>query len=195
MPVFVDQVAQQNKMRRAGAALLQTTGSAVLVGHSLGGYFPWLVADAAPALVKGIVNIEPAGPPFQATPGGPRNARPYGLTDAPITYHPPVQVPSDLRTVEVGEDTDEKRSCLLQANPPKKLAKISKVPVLIVTGEASFHAPWEHCTVEFLRQAGVKTDWLELGQAGIGGNGHFPFIEKNNLVVAKAVEGWIKKLK
>lgn len=194
VPVFVDQVAQQNTMRQAGAALLQTTGPAVLVGHSLGGYFPWIIADAAPALVKGIVNIEPAGPPFRNLQGpGSSPARPYGLTDAPITYDPPVQAPSDLSTVEVGQDTPESRSCILQTNPPRKLANISRVPVLIVTGEASFHAPFEQCIVDFLRQAGVRTTWLELGRAGIEGHGHFLFIENDNLAIAKRVEKWIKK--
>src|SRR5262245_29056202 len=46
------------------AELLDRIGPAVLVTHSAGGPAGWLAADARPELVKGIVAIEPLGPPF-----------------------------------------------------------------------------------------------------------------------------------
>jgi hypothetical protein len=46
-------------------------------------------------------------------------------------------------------------------------------------------------TVAFLRQAGVEVKFLELESVGIRGNGHFMFMELNNLVVAERVEEWV----
>ncbi|HWG68444.1 MAG TPA: hypothetical protein VN692_03420, partial [Steroidobacteraceae bacterium] len=51
-------------MRSAGAELLDRIGPAILLTHSMGGPFGWLVADARPGIVKAIVAIEPVGPPF-----------------------------------------------------------------------------------------------------------------------------------
>ena len=42
--------------------------------------------DARPKVVKGIIAIEPAGPPFEATIIGTGKARAWGPTDIPITY-------------------------------------------------------------------------------------------------------------
>jgi pimeloyl-ACP methyl ester carboxylesterase len=50
--------------RDAGVALLDQIGPSVLLVHSQSGPFAWLLADARPDLVEGIVNIEPNGPPF-----------------------------------------------------------------------------------------------------------------------------------
>ena len=65
--------------------------------------------------------------------------------------------------------------------------------MLFVTAEASYHAVYDHCTVAFLRQGGVEVEFLELGEVGIRGNGHFMFMELNNLVVAERVEDWVGK--
>ena len=65
--------------------------------------------------------------------------------------------------------------------------------MLIVSGEASFHAPFEHCTVKYLHQAGVEAEWIDLGTAGIHGNGHMMMLEKNNLDVAAAIDSWLSK--
>jgi hypothetical protein len=62
-----------------------------------------------------------------------------------------------------------------------------------VHGEASFHAPYEHCTIKYLNQAGVHPTWLDLGKAGIHGNGHMMMLEKNNLQVADAMAKWMVK--
>jgi len=50
----------------AGVALLDRIGPAVLVTHSQARPFGWLIGDARPALVKGIVAMEPQGPPIQS---------------------------------------------------------------------------------------------------------------------------------
>jgi hypothetical protein len=52
---------------------------------------------------------------------------------------------------------------------------------------APFHAPYEHCVVRFLEQAGVHPTWINLGAAGILGNGHMMMLEKNNLQIAEVI--------
>lgn len=67
-------------------------------------------------------------------------------------------------------------------------------PVVVVTAEASCHAPYDECTVRFLRQAGVDVDWVRLVDYGIRGNGHMMFMELNNLEVAQLLESRIAKV-
>jgi pimeloyl-ACP methyl ester carboxylesterase len=73
------------------------------------------------------------------------------------------------------------------------LPDLQKTPILIVTGEASFHAPYEHCVVKFLEQAGVHPTWINLGEVGIHGNGHMMMLEKNSLQIADAIVKWLAK--
>src|SRR5712691_9019313 len=57
---------QETLTRDANVALLDTIGSPViLLTHSQGGAFGWLIADAQPTLVKAIVTVEPAAPPVK----------------------------------------------------------------------------------------------------------------------------------
>lgn len=64
-----------------------------------------------------------------------------------------------------------------------------------MTAEASYHAAYDHRTVEFLRQAGCEAvEHLELGKAGIRGNGHMMFLEKNTGEIQRLVERWIRGL-
>jgi hypothetical protein len=64
---------------------------------------------------------------------------------------------------------------------------------VIVTGESSFHAPFEHCTIKYLEQAGVHPTWIELGKEGIHGNGHMMMLEKNNQQIADVIAKWLGK--
>jgi len=57
----------QRRNRDAGAALLDKIGPAIVLTHSQSGTYGWLIADARPQLVKGVIAIEPSGPPFEAT--------------------------------------------------------------------------------------------------------------------------------
>ena len=54
--------------------------------------------------------------------------------------------------------------CWLQAEPARKLANLKSIPVLIVMGEASYHATYDHCTVAYLTQAGVPTTFIRLAE-------------------------------
>lgn len=184
------------------AALLDRIGPAVVFAHSQGGPFGWKLADVRPNLVKGLVALEPEGPPFENYAGPPfdpsyirpaanRN-RPFGLTLLPIAYDPPIGEDASLLIRQnVTAANANVSSCLLQAEPARKLSNIAEVPVLFVTSEASYHAVYDYCSVAFLRQAGVQVEYLELGKEGVQGNGHFVFLERNNLEIARRVEGWL----
>jgi hypothetical protein len=63
----------------------------------------------------------------------------------------------------------------------------------VVVGEASYHAVFDHCTVSWLNQAGVKTDFIRLENEGLHGNGHMMMLEKNNLEIAKLLDDWIQR--
>jgi len=53
---------------------------------------------------------------------------------------------------------------------------------------------YDQCVVDFLRLAGVRAEWIKLGDIGVHGNGHFSFLEKNNLQIAAVVESWIREV-
>jgi len=55
----------EQRNQDAGAALLDKIGPAIILTHSQSGPFSWLIPDVRPKLVKGIIAIEPAGPPFE----------------------------------------------------------------------------------------------------------------------------------
>ena len=105
----------------------------------------------------------------------------YGITDVPLTYDPPVKDASELKIVQQ-EKADAPISCaaISQAEPARQLPNLQKMPVLVVTAEASYHAPYDHCTVNYLRQAGVAPHWLKLAEHGIRGNSHVLMMEKNS---------------
>lgn len=192
---------QQELNRDAGAALLDRIGPAILVTHSQSGTFGWLVADARPGLVKAIVAMEPSGPPVRdnVTKGAPSwfvdgpLTKPYGLTAPPLAYDPPLQKPDEMAFVreETPQGPDLVR-CWQQKEPARKLANLAEIPVLVVQTEASYHAPYDHCTVDYLRKAGVaRTTFLRLSEVGIKGNGHMLMLEKNNQQIIDLAEKWM----
>jgi pimeloyl-ACP methyl ester carboxylesterase len=194
---------QQALNRDAGAALLDRIGEAILLTHSQSGTFGWLIADARPDKVKAIVALEPSGPPVHdmATKGAPDwfddgpFTKPYGLTAQPLAYDPPLKNGETLSFVrqEKADAADLMRGWL-QAEPARRLKNLSQVKVLVVQGEASYHAPYDHNTVAYLRQAGVPTDFIRLADLGVRGNGHMLMMEKNNGEIAGVVIDWLEKL-
>ena len=174
-------------------ALLDKIGPALILTHSQAGPYGWTLADSRPSLVKGIIAIEPEGPPFVNEPGPAGPPRTWGITRLPILYNPPVTDPkTDLPTIRVpppaGPEGKNLTACTLQKEPARQAVNLVNVPVLLVTGEASFHAPYDYCMIAFLKQAGVKNvEWLDLAKRGVKGNGHFLFLEKNNQAIADLI--------
>ncbi|KAI1380695.1 alpha/beta-hydrolase [Hypoxylon crocopeplum] len=198
LQILSDAVLQETASQDACAALLDLIGRpAILVGHSAGGSIPWLVADVRPNLVKMIVSLEPTGPPFfkvgiKSGPGAP-----YGITNAPITYNPPVSDPNlDFVKETVSIMIPGMMDCIMQAEspPPRQLVNLVDMRVLLVTAPSSYHAQYDWGTVRYLRQAGLKNvEHLQLEERGIQGNGHMMFMEKNSDEVAAEIVRWISE--
>ena len=192
----------QAMTRDALVALLEKIGPALVMTHSQSGAMGWLTADARPDLVRALIQVEPSGPPVHDVDmvGAPDYfrdgavARPWGLATIPLNYAPRTANAIELTFVQQDKaDAPDLARCWLQKAPARQLPNLAKMPMLIVNGEASFHAPFEHCTVKYLEQAGVKPVWIDLGKAGIHGNGHMMMLEKNNLEVAAIIEKWLAK--
>ena len=203
LPVVSDFTLQQVLNRDAIIALLTKIGPAILLTHSQAGAFGWPVADARPDLVKAIVAVEPSGPPFYDVQDvgapewfryGTTLARPWGITADPLVYSPPAASASDLQIQQQEKpEWPELCKCWMQKDPARQLPNLQKIPILIVTSEASYHAPYDRCTVRFLEQAGVHLSWVKLAEVGIHGNGHAMMIEKNNAEIASVLSQWLAK--
>ena len=167
----------------------------VLLLHSGVGPSGWLVADARPKLVKAIVAAEPVSPPIEnAERGSTGPARLYGLTNRPMAYDPPIKDPSELHPVrEEKADGPDLIPCWVQSAPAHKLVNLENIPVLNVSGEASYHRPYAHCTTKWINQAGGKATFVRLEDAGIRGNGHQFLSEKNSAEISKYFMDWLEK--
>jgi len=179
-------------VQAAGVPLLARIGPAVLITHSQAGLFGWLIADARPDLVKGIVALEPAGPPYKDTLFHSGFDRESGLTSLPLTYDPPVtpEAPLEFEQQRVA-DAPDLSPCWFQKGEARRLVNLIGIPITVVTSEASYHAVFDHCTVRYLRQAGVEAEFIRLTDRGICGNGHMMMLEKNGLDIASLVEEWL----
>jgi pimeloyl-ACP methyl ester carboxylesterase len=187
----VEETQQRNK--DAGAALLDKIGPAIVLTHSQSGTYGWLIADARPQLVKAVVAIEPSGPPFEATIIATGKARSWGPTDIPITYDPPVKDPSEIAVEREPVEAPDLFACWMQKAPARQLVNLKNIPAMVMAAEASYHQVYDHCTVKYLNQAGMKTEYIRLQDKGIHGNGHMVMIEKNNLDIAKVIDDWVVK--
>jgi pimeloyl-ACP methyl ester carboxylesterase len=194
----------QRDAQDAGAALLDQIGPAIVVTHSQSGTQGFLIADARPNLVKGLVTLEGGGYPYTFLPVGapnwfvlgPVNSR-WGLTSVPITYSPAVTDPSQLSFKEdAAPDPGKLVRCWLQ-NPAapggvRQLINLQKMAHLLVVAEASERANHNHCVSKYLTQAGVRNTWVNLGSIGIHGNSHMIMVEKNALETAAFVATWLQ---
>lgn len=203
VPTLVDTAKMEALDRRAVAELLDRIGPAVIFTHSQSGAHGWAIADERPDLVKGIVAVEPSGPPnsdieFLGAPAyfneRARASRVWGVTNGPMTYDPPVTDPSALGLyLEAEPDRPDLARCWVQPEPARKLVRLAGIPIVIVVAEASYHASYDHCTSKYLRAAGVPHEMMVLAELGIRGNGHMMMVEKNNLEIAAAITAWLDR--
>ncbi|CCC06592.1 hypothetical protein SMACR_07397 [Sordaria macrospora] len=232
VPMYMDVHERQAAAQEAVESLLRLLKRpAILIGHGSGANVAWLAADVAPDLVHAIVAVEPLGSPFgsalQNTNGELRptgkfaraaGVRPYGLTDIPMQFDPPVAAPESFEELFGGIYPDfepipvtkfyargrQGKFCFEQdlagmrvGSPtesraePRKLTNLVGIPQLVVTTEASFHRLSDWATVHFLRQAGTTVKHHRLEEHGIRGNGHLCFLEKNSNDVANHVLKWL----
>jgi pimeloyl-ACP methyl ester carboxylesterase len=214
----MDNREMQSRMNvDALAALLDRVGPAIVLVHSQSGQYGWPLAQARPALVKAIVAAEPSGPPVHdlVVPGAARfgvdfvNAtavagtaifrddprlKRYGLSDIPMVYAPAVTPESPLAFVQQdnAEATDLAK-CWRQKEPARRLVTVGERPILYLATEASFYAPYNHCTVGYLKQAGVDVSFVKLADIGLHGNGHMMMMEKNSDAIAQVIIAWLDK--
>ena len=203
LPSMQNFTLQQSLNRDAIVALLEKIGPSILLTHSQSGAFGWPVADARPDLVKAIVAVEPNGPPFFNVENVPApewfrdvapQTRSWGVADVPLAYSPAATKASDLAIVQQDKpDGPNLVRCWMQKTPARLLPNLQKLPIVILTAEASYHAPYDHCTVKYLEQAGVHPAWIKLADAGIHGNGHMMMLENNNLEIAAVMFKWLDK--
>jgi len=191
---------QETLTRDANVALLDAINTPViLLTHSQGGSFGWLIADARPNLVKAIVTLEPAAPPIRGVDtakvaynqGGGLS---WGVANNPITYEPAITDPKQLQTVlETQAPSADKVPCYVQQEPARKLKNLQNIPVLLMSMDGSYHREYDHCLAKWLNQAGVKTQYVEPESAGISGNGHMMMLEKNSAEIAKYIGNWLSQ--
>jgi pimeloyl-ACP methyl ester carboxylesterase len=184
----------------ANIALLERIGPAIVLTHSQSGVFGWKLGDDRPDLVKAIVAVEPNGPPFRDVEfrGGEawfRYAEPVarasGIARLPLSFEPAAAAPLEP-VLQAESDAPDLVPCWLQAEPARRLPRLAGIPIVIVTGEASFRATCDHCTSRFLAQAGVANTHLRLESIGIRGNGHMMMMERNSAEIAGAIASWIE---
>ena len=172
--------------RQRGAMLLDKIGPAIIVTHSAGGPFGWLVAEVRPHLVKGIVAIEGVGQPFEG-------ANMWGMSTLPVAYDPPLADPTEMKTRTVAAPEPGVGPYRLQEEPARKLKNLQHIPIAVVTAEASFASPGAPGAVAYFKQAGCMAEELRLKDHGVHGNGHMMMIEKNNREALKPILEWVEK--
>jgi len=177
------------------AQLLNIIGKPVILLLHSGSAVGWLVADARPQLVKAILAAEPNSPPIVSAERGltgPGNV--WGVTSSFIHYDPPIKEASELQPVRQEKaDGPDLLPCWVQKEPAHKLVNLESIPILNVTGEASYHRPYAHCEAKWLNQAGVKTTFVRLEDVGLPGNGHQMMSEKNSAGISKFFMDWLDK--
>jgi pimeloyl-ACP methyl ester carboxylesterase len=177
-----DNILAQHLWASRGAELLDKIGPSIVQVHSAGGPFSWLVANERPNLVKAIVNVEGGGGPL--TP-----QTPWGLTEVPLAYDPPVSDPKEIATRDITPAGSPPYK--LQAEPARKLKNLQGIPIAYVTAERSGRNGGP--VVAFLKQAGCNAEDFQLKDHGVLGNGHFMMIENNRRQVFDVIRGWIEK--
>ena len=114
-----------------------------------------------------------------------------------MTFSPPVTDHTLFRLTTTQSGVEGREPMVLQdeneGRRAHQLVSLKNIPVLIETGEASYHAGFDHATVAFLRQAGVACDFIELEKLGIRGNGHMQMLELNNLDIAAVLHNWLEE--
>ena len=161
------------------AQLMEKTGPAVLVTHSMGGTIGWRAAVKS-RNVRAIVALEPGGTPFLF----PSDAMP-GPIDA----------------------TFPALAASAKAVTPEAFSSLTRIPILVLYGDfiAKGKSPnvgqdkWrteQEMAERFVRLVNARggdATLVKLPEIGIRGNSHFLMQEKNNAEIADLIDGGLKK--
>jgi pimeloyl-ACP methyl ester carboxylesterase len=148
---------------KAVTELLAKIGPAIIVTHSQAGPLSWMIAQANRGKVKAIIAVEPTG---NANRDGKGPATPCGITDACLDFMPALPDAASLGMTRTPVAQAMGVDCWLQPTERYKLPWLAGTPILIATGEASYHAGQDYCTSAFLKQAGVPNDYVYLPTRG-----------------------------
>jgi pimeloyl-ACP methyl ester carboxylesterase len=168
--------------RDRGAQLLERIGPAVVVTHSAGGPFGWLVADARPDLVRALVSVEGIGPSSLAL------ALHYEPALASVAELDLEALP-DEPSVDWGPLARLPR--VMQRSPARTLPNLARVPIAVLSSDDPRFSVLNRDTIAYLRAAGCRVDDLKLAELGIKGNGHMMTLEENNAEVLDVVLDWV----
>jgi pimeloyl-ACP methyl ester carboxylesterase len=203
VPFVANFAATETKFRLAGGELLDRIGRAILITHSQGGELGWALADARPGAVAAIVAVEPYGPPFRAgsqlaghaarTLSLEGNSSSWGITETPLHCEPEVADAGLLRQAWERRRNAEGGPHHPVGDTPTVKGLVG-VPVLMVTGSASYHAEYDHLAADFLRMVGAEVAELRLGEQGLVGNGHMMMLEDNSDDIAALIVTWLEEL-
>ncbi len=173
-PLPADLATSQEMDTTRLCQLLDKIGPAILMTHSASGPLGWLVADRRPQLVKGIVTVEPMGPPFAYTHG--IGSLDWGLTAIAVNYFPERSSAEEVR----------------KADPVTlEIPAMKGLPIAVVSGEASAFARFCPLIVNFLANAGAAAESLHLPYYGVRGNGHGLIYEINSDEALQPVLHWL----
>jgi pimeloyl-ACP methyl ester carboxylesterase len=181
-PLRFDVPQPHHLWQSRGAELLDRIGPAIVLTHSAGGPFGWVVGDARPDLVKAIVCVE---------------GLPPATVSIPLTYDPPIASPDELAFEPLPDETAiewrglERVPRVVQADPPRRLVNLARIPIVCVTTDDPWFGAINRSTIAYLRQAGCSVDELRLADLGIRGNGHFAPLEENRREVLGVILRWL----
>jgi pimeloyl-ACP methyl ester carboxylesterase len=188
-PFAADAADRQALEQTRLVQLVDRIGPAFVVSNSLGGPAGFLLAEARPDLVVALAQLEPVGPAF-ATMFGPDTLQ-WGVAAVPMTFDPPASSPAELNLVASEPVAPGAPALVLQREPARKLTNLAKVPIAIISSEASVFRFTNGMLVEFLLQAGCDAVHIELAERGVHGNGHGSMFERNNADVLAVVTDWM----
>lgn len=175
-PLPADLAMSQDMEAARLGDLLDRIGPSILITHSASGPVGWLVADRRPGMVKGIVAIEPMGPPFADIPN--IGSLTWGLTASPLAWEPTPRSPDELRTAAPGEH---------------HLPAFKDLRILAVTAEASSFAAASAPAIKQLVASGASAELLHLPDVGVFGNGHGLIYERNSDEALRPVIDWLER--
>lgn len=183
---LISNAESQKLVKSCGIQLLKKIGPAILITHSQAGPFGWLLADELPELVKGIIALEPSGPPF-STDISCNTAKNYGIADLPLHYTPSISSVKDFHLKLFHSDTPFLNDGWILEEPSPQLPNLSNIPIWLIVSEASYHAGYDHLTSKVLMQCGVSHEFIRLENEGIYGNGHMMMLENNRFEIADLI--------
>ncbi|MBV8512245.1 MAG: alpha/beta fold hydrolase [Xanthobacteraceae bacterium] len=189
-----------DKVVDALIALLERTGPAVLMGHSIGGALSFKIAERRPDLVRAIVALAPASMEVPST------SVPAAAPDKPVIVSREVALQRFANSELFPKDSFENyfsslvpyspviRNAAVGVNDDLKLDRSrldiwKKVPVLFLVAEEDRTVPnalsEQTAKVMGLQQVLLGRDW------GMPGHAHLFIIERGNDAIAQKVQNWI----